>query len=83
MVQQSAVPIQWGSVKSPRVATSSFGAELQAIFHAVGLGSCLKMLISEFTVGHPRGNIQVDVRNDGLNVLNCIHGLTNIQQENA
>ena len=39
------------------------------------------MLISEFTVGHPRGNIQVDVRNDGLNVLNCIHGLTSIQQE--
>ena len=36
-----AVPIYWGSFKSPRVATSSFGAELQAIFHAVDLSTML------------------------------------------
>ena len=76
-----AGPIYWGSFKSPRVATSSFGAELQAIFHAVDLSTMLRCIVSELTRGHPRGDVQADVRNDGLNVINCVHGLTNIQQE--
>ena len=76
-----AVPIYWGSFKSPRVATPTFGAKLQAIFHAVDLGTMLRCLVSELVFGQPRVEIQVDVRNDGLNVLNCLHGLTNIQQE--
>ena len=61
-----AVPIYWGSFKSPRVATSTFGAELQAIFHAVDLGTMLRCLVSGLVFGQPRVEIQVDVRNDGL-----------------
>ena len=41
----------------------------------------LRCLVSELVFGQPRVEIQVDVRNDGLNVINCLHGLTNIQQE--
>ena len=41
----------------------------------------LRCVVSELPRGHPRGEVQADVRNDGLNVINCLHGLTNIQQE--
>jgi len=74
-------PIMWGSWKSHRVATSSYGSELQAVFAAFDAGTVLRQLMSELMYGHSFGKIQVDVRNDNLSLVNSINAITRITQE--
>jgi len=76
-----STPIMWGSWKSHRVATSSYGSELQAVFAAFDAGTVLRQLLSEILLGHSFGKIQVDARNDNLSLVNSINAITCITQE--
>ena len=77
----NASPIMWSSSKCQRIATSSYGAELQSIFRAFDVGCVLRQLYSELLWGHPVGRIVVDVRNDNLCLVNSINAITAITQE--
>ena len=76
-----AVPIMWVSNKSQRVATSSYGSELQAVFQAFDAGAVLRSLVSELLFGRDEKSIQVDVRNDNLSLVNSINAIGAITQE--
>ena len=76
-----ACPIVWSSFKCQRVATSSYASELQAVFAAFDMACVLRTIGSELLHGHPCNKMQVDVRNDNLNIVNAIHGINAISQE--
>ena len=71
----------WSSGKSQRVATSTFGAELQACYTATDVATVLRTLFSELLLGHPRGKIDVRVKNDNTKVVDVINSVIAIVQE--
>ena len=72
------VPIMWKSQKSPRVATSSHAAEIQGLFLGLDMSCVLRTFLAEVIYGNPLIAIQVDIRNDNLNVIRALHQLGNI-----
>ena len=74
-------PIARSSSKCQRVATSSYASELQAVFAAFDMACVLRTIGSELLHGHPCNKMQVDVRNDNLNIVNAIRGINAISQE--
>ena len=76
-----ACPIVWSSFKCQRVATSSCAGELQAVFAAFDMAVVLRTIGSELLHGHLCNKMQVDVRNDNLDIVGAIHGINAISQE--
>ena len=76
-----AVPIMWRSSKSQRIATSAFGAEIQAVYTAVDIGSVLRVLYSELLYGRPDHKVNVVIRNDNLGVVHKANSICSIPQE--
>ena len=76
-----ACPIMWQSNKTTRVATSTFGGEIQSIYTAVDVGSVLRTLFSELLYGHARGKVSVVVKNDNLGLVHRVNSITAIPQE--
>ena len=63
---QQGIDVSWLSNKIPRVPTSSYDGETQALFYGSGMGMVLKCLLSELTFGNMGGWVEIPtyIRND-------------------
>ena len=56
--------MSWVSNKSPRVPTSSYAGEIQAVFYGFDMARMLKGLLAELLIGNIGVEIPTYVRND-------------------
>jgi hypothetical protein len=76
-----ACPISWRSMQSPRVAQSSFAAELQALFLGTDVTCVFRTLLSELLYGTPLYRMQTEIRNDNLSIVKSVQSLANVKTQ--
>ena len=79
---QQWVSVSWVSGESPRVATSSFAGEIQAVFYGFDMARTLKGLMAELIFGNIGVRIPTFARNDNSAVLYQVDSVNTVTNEN-
>ena len=68
-------------MQSPRVAQSSFAAELQALFLGTDVACVFRTLLSELLYGTPLFRLQTEIRNDNLSIVKSVQSIANVKTQ--
>ena len=77
------VAISWPSSKSPRVATSSYAGEIQALFYGFDAARFLKEMLAELLFGNVGCSINTDVRNDNPDAAYHMDSMNTVTHESG
>ena len=76
------IAISWPSSKSPRVATSSYAGEIQALFYGFDTARFVKEMSSELHFGNVGCSISTYVRNDNSEAVYHMESMNTATNEN-
>ena len=77
------IAISWSSSKSPRVATSSYAGEIQALFYGFDTARFLKEMLAELLFGNVGCSINTYVRNDNSDAVYHMDSMNTVTNENV